>query len=159
MVRKRKRNHIVWNGHCGEDDPTKLKTNKQTRMLFLKRIKSEKKSEMEEKEIFLSVTDSAVGSSLRINLLLHCLERKRKELATCAFVELVLEFDPVQTKRVEECRQTLHHHEHTKCSHEPNEKPNHNENGTAGEVLNNRFLPKHSRELPVGKGQSPQAKV
>ena len=78
--------------------------------------------------------------------------------------ELVLEFDPVKTKGVEEALQHIHHHEHRELHSHEGEPNNEGTSSLSANRVLGKSVPWHLKDLlqedesklRVGKGKSPQ---
>ena len=81
------------------------------------------------------------------------LKRNRVESNTGTPVELVLEFDPMETKGMQEALHEIHHHEHTKSDDQENiESKNKNQNVTAiDETRDQNLIEEYLGQLGMGK--------
>ena len=88
------------------------------------------------------------------------MEVQRSELVTLTLIELVLEFDPVETKSVQVALQGIHNKQDEKSNEREEDKEDVKHNGvTRGKTRLQDLIPEDFRQLRVSQGQSPETEV
>ena len=98
-------------------------------------------------------------ASLSRSILDDLLETVGSEADTIGGKELVLEFDPVKTKGVQEALEHVHHQQDTKGDTSKDTVANEGSKPVDVQSRKHGLLPKHSGELGVSKRQGPETKV